>query len=238
VNHSDPDILALLALGEDAGEPSDHAHLAACPDCRVELDNLRRAATVGRSTLDAGELLTPDPKVWAAITAELGRDAADARPSAGPPPAPVTPLRPRSRFAPLVAVAAAVALVAGGGITWWALSPKPQTVLASATLDAFPDWADAAGAATVHEGPDGARVVEVTLSAPTSADTYREVWLISSDATQLVSLGVLRGDEGSFTIPDGLDLGYFDLVDISQEPLDGDPAHSGDSIVRGTLSES
>jgi hypothetical protein len=86
----------------------------------------------------------------------------------------------------------------------------------------------------VAEQSDGARVVDVTLTAP-DAGGFREVWLISSDASQLVSLGVLRGSEGSFTIPDGLDLGRFALVDVSEEPFDGDPAHSGDSIVRGEL---
>lgn len=77
----------------------------------------------------------------------------------------------------------------------------------------------------------------VTLTAPDASDGYREVWLISSDASRLVSLGVLRGTDGSFTIPDGLDLGTFDLVDVSEEPYDGDPGHSGDSIVRGQLGE-
>jgi hypothetical protein len=36
-------------------------------------------------------------------------------------------------------------------------------------------------------------------------------------------------------IPDGLDLAEFPVVDVSREPLDGDPAHSSDSISRGTL---
>ena len=67
MSHSDPEILALLALGEEAGDAADHEHLAECEACRRELDNLRTAATVGRSTLDAGELLTPAPRVWAAI---------------------------------------------------------------------------------------------------------------------------------------------------------------------------
>jgi RNA polymerase sigma-70 factor (ECF subfamily) len=44
------------------------------------------------------------------------------------------------------------------------------------------------------------------------------------------------GDEGRFTFPVGLDLDDFAVVDVSAEPFDGDPAHSGDSILRGELS--
>jgi hypothetical protein len=36
-------------------------------------------------------------------------------------------------------------------------------------------------------------------------------------------------------VPADVDLRDYVLVDVSQEPLDGNPAHSGDSIVRGQL---
>ena len=60
-------------------------------------------------------------------------------------------------------------------------------------------------------------------------------WYITADASALVSLGILEGSEGVFDVPDDVDLADYVLVDISQEPEDGDPAHSGDSIVRGEL---
>ncbi|MFM9877493.1 MAG: anti-sigma factor [Rhodoglobus sp.] len=227
MRHVDPDILALLALGENAGEAADRDHLADCARCRSELENLAHAALVGRSTLDAGELLEPDPRVWRAITNELSTAE----------PAPVVQLRPRRWRAPLAAAAAAVVLVAGGGLTLWALQPTPATVLASATLDPFPDWVGATGAAVVEETSGGARFVEVTFQAPATDGGFREVWLISSDSSQLVSLGVVRGETGRFTIPDGLDLTRYDLVDISEEPIDGNPSHSGDSILRGRLQQ-
>lgn len=226
MSHVDPDLLALLALGEKAGDDADRAHVAECVECALEVENLRRAVTVGRSTLDTSELLEPSPRVWAAIQEELGRESV----------ASVTPLRRRRFFAPLAAVAAVAVVVAGAGTVWALLRPAPTTVLASATLDAFPDWPDAVGEAVVEERADGARVVDVSLTAP-DADGYREVWLIDSETSQLISLGVLRGSEGTFTIPDGLDLAQYDLVDISAEPYDGDPTHSGDSIVRGALGD-
>jgi hypothetical protein len=51
-----------------------------------------------------------------------------------------------------------------------------------------------------------------------------------------VSLGVLDGaNTGRFTIPPGLDLSRYPVVDISLQPFDAGPAHSGHSAVRGTL---
>ena len=76
----------------------------------------------------------------------------------------------------------------------------------------------------------------MTLEGDELADgDYREVWLIREDGQALISLGVLDDASGTFRVPDGVDLDEYRLVDISFEPVDGDPAHSGDSIVRGEL---
>ena len=53
---------------------------------------------------------------------------------------------------------------------------------------------------------------------------------------KMVPIGILSGARGEFTIPAGLDLGQYPVVDISAEPLDGDPTHSGTSLLRGTIS--
>lgn len=66
------------------------------------------------------------------------------------------------------------------------------------------------------------------------AKGYQEVWLIAPDLSRLVSLGILTADSGTFPLPAGLDLAEFPIVDVSDEPLDGNPAHSSVSIVRGT----
>jgi hypothetical protein len=127
---------------------------------------------------------------------------------------------------------------AAGSAIWLTFEPGAQpTILANATLEAFPNWADSTGEATLERLPDGSRVIDVNFDAPVTADSYREVWLITSDATALVSLGIVEGTSGQFTVPEGLDIDRYDLVDISEEPFDGDPAHSGDSIVRGQLTD-
>jgi hypothetical protein len=150
--------------------------------------------------------------------------------------------RRRSAWLPIAAAAAAGGILAGIGLGWLLgaagtgsdpAEPDPA-VLASAELDAFPGWDDAVGSATVEE-VDGTRTVVVDLEAAVPAGEVREVWLIRSDASGLVSLGLLEGASGRFVVPEGIDLDEFALVDVSAEPVDGDPAHSGDSIVRGEL---
>ncbi|MBH0117898.1 anti-sigma factor [Salinibacterium sp. NG253] len=255
MRHVDPDILALLALGEQVALPEDSVHVSECEQCRREIEVLSRAAMVGRSTFDAGELLDAPSRVWDRISDELSLSGdtapgdtvpADTTHAAAAPQsvsegATVHSLAERRRRRPwigIVAAAAAVALVASAGTALWStFRPADQpTILASATLDAFPDWPDSVGEATLEQLPDGTRVIDVSLDAPATAGGYREVWLITTDATALVSLGIVEGTSGQFTVPDGLDISSYDLVDISEEQFDGNPAHSGDSIVRGQLS--
>ncbi len=145
----------------------------------------------------------------------------------------------RRRWWP-VAIAAAAAGVVAGIAVGAALAglggdqPASQTVVASAALDAFPGWSTA-GSAVVEEDDDGVRSIVVNLDAQVPSTEVREVWLIRSDASGLVSLGLLDGSSGRFIVPNSIDLDEFTLVDVSAEPVDGDPAHSGDSIVRGEL---
>ena len=176
-------------------------------------------------------------------------DAAEPASLAGhPPSAPVARIdgRARSRRArfwlPLTVAAAIVGLVGGigGGIWWESLrqdTAPPVAVeakIAEATLNPVPGW-NAGGTAYVEKAADGHREVVVDLTGATASVPLREVWLIKADASGLVSIGLLDGATGRFSIPDGLDLAQYPLVDVSSEPDNGDPAHSGDSIVRGQL---
>jgi len=280
MRHVDPEVLALLALGEQVALPVDSEHISECEQCRREIEVLSRAAVIGRSTFDSGELFDPPSRVWERISDQLSLSSEAATlpetlstatvvdahtdavaqtraeratsESAGEsteaPPAVAAPVaegatvhsldKRRRPWVGALAAAASLALVAAAGSAiWLTFQPAEQpTVLASATLDAFPNWADSTGEAKLERLPDGTRVIDVNFDAPATAGGYREVWLITSDATALVSLGIVEGTSGQFTVPDGLDLDSYDLVDISEEQFDGDPAHSGDSIVRGQLS--
>jgi anti-sigma-K factor RskA len=246
MRHADPEVLALLALGEQIALPIDSVHISECEQCRREIEVLSRAAVIGRSTFDVGELLDPPLRVWERISDELSRNSGAAQTAAeraGTDAAAGTTVhsldRRRRPWVGALAAAASLALVAAAGSAiWLTFQPGAQpTILASATLEAFPNWADSTGEATLERLPDGSRVIDVNFDAPVTADSYREVWLITSDATALVSLGIVEGTSGRFTVPEGLDIDRYDLVDISEEPFDGDPAHSGDSIVRGQLTD-
>ncbi|MBX0299851.1 anti-sigma factor [Cryobacterium sp. 1639] len=155
------------------------------------------------------------------------------------PTASVVDLAGRRRaWLPVAAAACAVGLVGGiaGGVWWQSTrTPAAAPVIAEAQLDALPGWT-ASGSASVEESADGRRDVVVDVSGGAEADGLREVWLLTADATGLVSVGLLDGSTGRFSIPAGIDLAEYPVVDVSAEPADGNPAHSGDSIVRGTLS--
>ena len=72
--HVDPELLALLALGEDAGTEDERAHVASCAVCAAGLEELRQVVVLARSAADVA-LSDPDPRVWVAIRAEIGRHA-------------------------------------------------------------------------------------------------------------------------------------------------------------------
>lgn len=129
-----------------------------------------------------------------------------------------------------LAAAAATLLVAGA--TVWSLNQAP-TPVAQAELAPVAQHS-ATGSAKVVRAADGTRTLEVKLTKD-EAQGYQEVWLIAPDLSRLVSLGVMNSDAGTFQVPAGLELSDFPIVDVSDEPVDGNPAHSSISIVRGTL---
>ncbi|WP_457947693.1 anti-sigma factor [Pseudarthrobacter sp. alpha12b] len=131
-----------------------------------------------------------------------------------------------------LATAAAAVLVVFGAVWAFNRPPQPQE-LAATQLAPLPQHS-AAGSAKVVEEKDGTRSLEVSLDKD-EARGYQEVWLIAPDLSKLVSLGVMNSTSGTFQVPAGLDLSQYPVVDVSDEPMDGNPAHSTVSIARGTL---
>lgn len=248
MSHIDQEELALLALGEPVGSSSAQTHLQQCAQCTHELAEMTRAVIVGRATVDDQEMEAPAARVWKEIHMQLDLSdavrvdpltpfAADATDSVAGARELSAPPRRAGRGRMLWTLAASIAVLVGvGGAIWAGTTATVAPVsVASATLDAFPAHPQAAGEAEIDEQPDGSRELTVTVNVDETAGTYREVWLIRNDGQALISLGVLSGRSGTFRIPEDVDLNDYDLVDISFEPIDGDPAHSGDSIVRGAL---
>jgi hypothetical protein len=257
VPHCTPEELALAALREPL-PGDDAAHLDTCRQCQEEVASLRRAV----DALAVPELaaptaaVAPPPAVWASIAAATGVTTAP-RPeavAADPEPTPVAPVPPREPApaadspAPVVPLrrarsrlllAAAAALVVGAGIGAGAVALGSRggegLTVTAAALEPL-GGSGAAGEARVQERHDGSLVLDVDLRADQLSGEFYEVWLLDRDVEQLVSLGVVQGgSEATLALPPGIHLGEFPVVDVSVEPLDGNPAHSGVSVARGTL---
>jgi Anti-sigma-K factor rskA len=247
VQHCTPEQLALAALREPL-PAEDTAHLAACDRCRAEVRSLQRSvdAVAVPQFAATGAPVAPPPRVWESIAAATGV-AATPRPAAvevahpvaeesAPPSrdADVLPFRSRRRPVLLVAAALVAGVVVGAGAVAVLQSRDNGQEITAVALDPLPDN-DASGRAEVVARDDGSRVVKVELDAPALDDEYYELWLIDRDVVGMVPLGVVRPGTQTVELPADLDLGEFPLVDVSVEPLDGDPTHSGVSVARGEL---
>lgn len=225
MTHPEHDRLISLAFGEP--DDDDAAHVAGCVSCRAELATLRQVVAVGAETQSLRDLPEPPPRVWEGITAALG--AADN----------VVPLRTRHRWPPwatAVVAAAAAAVVAVAvtlAVVWPGGGRTPDEIVASAVLEAFGNTPPAAhGDAEVLA--DGQLRLQVADLPPVNG--YYQVWLIDPKTMRMFALGVLgEGSEAQLPLPSDVDLSRYSVVDVSAEQFDDNPAHSGDSLLRGEL---
>ncbi|MDH3293783.1 MAG: anti-sigma factor [Acidimicrobiia bacterium] len=156
------------------------------------------------------------------------------RPS--PPPA----IQPSSAWRQWLPVAAAIGVAIAGGLVTWAFSGQivdstngEIVAAADITNEGLPVANDASGRARLTE-IDGAYQLELDVPDLPDADGFYEVWIIDTDVEGMYSLGVVTGD-ATFTLPPNIDPADYPVIDVSVEPADGDPTHSGQSIWRGVL---
>lgn len=255
--HTNPEVLALVALGErDAASAEELDHISRCSTCGQEVSDLGHLSQVGRTISDHFTLETPSPQVWDRIRAQLGFDAdfsSDLLPSSGSSYPPLTVVRtpderptaperldapsPGRRRVLSLGLAAGLALLAGvgGTLAWQRVASTPDTVISSAPLQALPAWSGATGEATLEQDADGTKILVVTMETPRPVDGIQQVWLADTTATSMTPIGPLSQPEQRFVLPKDLDVNRFPLVDISVQQPGGNPQHSGNSIVRGTL---
>jgi anti-sigma factor RsiW len=244
MTHADLDDLAALVLTPDATTDEVRRHVESCADCRetaAALSDVRR--------LVGEEPLVPAPDgVRERVLAEA-RTPAGSDEVVRPMPLPVgvgTPSTGRRAHripAWAAGLAAGIALVAGLGLgRLTAAEPEPPqaqpeksgAVVAAAALTALDSDAARGEASAVRE--DDMITLRVKARELGDEDGFHEVWLINVDGKRMVALGVLaEWDTGEFQVPRGLIEEGYRIVDISVEPDDGDPTHSGVSLARGEL---
>jgi hypothetical protein len=261
VSHLDPELLALVALGESA-ETADQ-HLADCAECRSEVDQFAAIVAVARRGEGSMQLIPPPPELWDRIATAAGLEpgpepdgtepdgtepdgteeqAAPGTASRRPPRSSAGGARPWWRRHPLAAgLAGALAgLIIGAGavagIHQLGRPPAAQVVasIPLRPLPQFPQWRGAAGTAVMETGPVG-RQLAVSVRAPRRAGFY-EVWLLARDGVSMISLGDLDAARaGRFDLPPGVDLRNYSRVDVSLQPFNGSTLHAKTSVVRGSL---
>ena len=236
--HVDPDDVALLALGEHI-DTTDERHVSDCFTCQGQLDQMRAVVTSARAVTAEDKVVAPPERVWDAVAAELGLTSA--------PGADIATLSSRRRRLPvavLTLAAGLVGLVLGVALTLARSGGSPADpalpVLAKTELTVLAGDSPG-GDAEVLRGGSG-RILE--LDVPTLArvkpgdGAYYEVWLLGSDGKSMVAVGQLdltAGTRVRLPLPAGLDVASYPIVDVSRETTDGNPAHSGDSVIRGAL---
>jgi anti-sigma-K factor RskA len=221
------------AVALDAVEPGQEALaarlLATDPEFRAEVERARGAAAV---------LAALDPEAWAAQEPPPLRLGAvtPAEPElreVGAPPSP----RRRRRLAPAGGIAAALAVVAVAVVLLTrggddGVPAPPPTTLA---LRALPG---ASGRAELKLNGAGTEAELRTAGLrPSGAHDYYEAWL-ADDRGHMVSMGTFRvgtGGRADVHMEVVVDVSRYALVDVSLEPDDGNPQHSGDSVLRGRL---
>ena len=238
--HLDPDRLVLLALSEELEELTELDHLESCLACRTEIDALRHVAEIGAEVPELRDLPAPPEHLWQAIAADITAEPTPAQPSA-----PVVDLaahrerRSRPRWlAPAIAAAAAAVFAVAGTVGFDRLTDRQSDaqVTARATLAPLATVPPTAGG-DVQVLSGGQLRIDVRNLPLTSG--FHEVWLLDPDTPgKMVAVGNLPGKaDAVLTVPPGTDLNRYRLVDVSDEPHDGDATHSGKSLLRGTLTK-
>ncbi|RAO27052.1 hypothetical protein ONO23_05363 [Micromonospora noduli] len=137
------------------------------------------------------------------------------------------------------AVTAAAAAAVGVVGTVSVLRPDDPTptptpvVVASAPLAAY--------GATPPTAKGDARVLKdgqlhLHVANLPSVAGYYEVWLINPTTMEMFSVGTLGGgSDALLPLPPNVDLKSYSVVDVSAEQYDNNTRHSGDSLLRGSL---
>lgn len=228
--HCDEDDIALMALGEPA-RPSDAEHLSTCAQCQQRLDDLTALVRMSRDVISADLPQVPPTLVWEGILEGVAE------------PASVTPLRTAAPASPrrgprwlLLAAAAVLGVIVGGvGTALVVTRDAPAELIAQGELAPVGE-SPVTGTAAVQMSAAGETLTVSIPGLSSPGDGYYEVWMATPDTSTMVAIGTLNpGETATYTLPAGMSVAAYPVVDVSLEHFDGDNTHSATSIVRGTL---
>ena len=173
----------------------------------------------------------PSAELWSRISSELSPDVAPVVPDPDVIPLSVRRSRRSRRIAVAIGAVAAMLLIGVPlFLAFGTAEDEPADLVAQ--LDTLNDFEGAAVAEL------RGRELSVDVDGlGTQANAHYELWLLDFDGGELVdlrSLGDIDAD-GTWQVPADIDVAEFNVVDISVEPNDGNPDHSGDSVLRGDL---
>lgn len=226
-----------LAAAEALGGLSPE-ELAALDDALADDPLLAREVEADREAIAALEARlprqAPSEDLLERIMAEVER--LESSPDAGALPAADT--RPAGRrFGPLRAPRVAVAVAAAAAAVLLAAIVLSGDDLgepdAVAPIAGAPEFPGVAGTAQLYEG--GTLRVSLESGPPPPAGHHYEVWVLRNGVEVMDSVGEVGvdGKEHEYRLTAN---GTFAAVDISVEPNDGNPAHSGVTLAGGRFS--
>lgn len=208
--------------------------MAAEPELRAEVERLRPVVT-RLEELPEAAWDAPEPPPLSLPEAEAPAASPAASPGAGTRrrfgaltlrPAPAAGLA-----ALLLAIGVAAGALLGGGDSG---SNGPSTELALSRIDDGP--AGARGQVLVSDG--NSATVDVSGLKPTGSSRFYELWLLDEDG-RMIALGSFRvGEDGhaGIDLPIPVSPQRYRYFDVSLQEDNGDPAHSGVSVLRGPTS--
>jgi len=210
--------------------------LAGDPSLARELDAYRATVSTLESVI-ARE--APSDDLFDRILAGLEEPAT--QPATAPEPVPAKSPS-RSRFAglrwPRLAIGAAAAAAAAVVIGILALSGDSTGPEARAAIAGKAEFAAVSGEAEVFDAGEqgGTLVVRMTSVPPAPGGHHYEVWVLREGSETMESVGEVSPTAGEAELEVALPgAGPFAAVDVSVEPDDGDPEHSGRSLAGGTF---
>lgn len=140
-------------------------------------------------------------------------------------------LRPSTRYVPWIAVGGFALLSLGG----WALASTgaDDGQFHTVELRSLADGTTVGDATVARRDGDLVLTVDIGPLPPEPGSHY-ELWLIDLEVTDPRLLSRISGDD-EVVLPEGMDPTEYPIVDISLEPDDDMPTHSGQSRFQGTL---